>query len=266
MFGFAIAFFVLFRVKIHSPCCDAWQNCEDSDDPGEVHCREDVDESKKLFGDVGLAMVTSFGMMLGETQLESLALLTHQGFLRFVGTVMYVLYLLAMMIVLLNLLIAIMGDSFDRVKNSEEVHFMKGRAQVIDDLETMMSKEKRDDYSMQLGRYLHVLVPKSKDESRGDWKGRLREMQKLVRKEMGSNMQDLKDDLRGMKAQYAELIRRMDGANYSHEHAPLDLTQSGNAPAQESPVGEIGSFVEYLEMLGDQHSSSSSSHRSYTLI
>ncbi|GMH36409.1 hypothetical protein BSKO_04277 [Bryopsis sp. KO-2023] len=273
LFGFAIAFFVLFRVKIHSPCCDNWQDCQDSDDQREANCCEDVEvvhaiESKKLFGDVGLSMVTTFGMMLGETQLESLALLAHQGFLRFVGTIMYILYLLAMMIVLLNLLIAVMGDSFDRVKNTEELHFMKGRAQVIDDVETMMSEEKRDAYSYQLGRYLHVLVPRSREECpRSEWKGRLREMQKLIKNEMGSNMQNVQGELQALRTQYAELARRVSSASHHNEYSWPGLTDphlSSNAGQQESPGGEISSFVEYLEMI--QPRSSSSSEDSFTLI
>lgn len=41
-------------------------------------------------------------------------------------------YLVTEMIVLLNLLIAIMGDTFDRVKSTEEAQMLLGRAKFID--------------------------------------------------------------------------------------------------------------------------------------
>lgn len=55
------------------------------------------------------------------------------------GLTFFILYMLAILIVLLNLLIAIMGDTFDRVKGTEDTQFLLGRADVIDDVEAMLS-------------------------------------------------------------------------------------------------------------------------------
>lgn len=51
-----------------------------------------------------------------------------------------------MMIVLLNLLIAIMSDSYDRVKSQDVAEFIKCRAMVIDDSEATMSDEEIKDH------------------------------------------------------------------------------------------------------------------------
>ena len=42
---------------------------------------------------------------------------------------------------MLNLLIGIMGDSFDRVRSEEEAEFLKGQAIVIDDFEAGLSDD-----------------------------------------------------------------------------------------------------------------------------
>lgn len=47
------------------------------------------------------------------------------GVFRVVGTLMCLFYLISMMIILLNLLIAVMGDSYERVKNNEATQFSK---------------------------------------------------------------------------------------------------------------------------------------------
>lgn len=60
--------------------------------------------------------------------------------LSWLTTTFFVLYMLAMMITLLNLLIGVMGDSFDKVRSQEEAEFLKGRASVIDDFEAGMSE------------------------------------------------------------------------------------------------------------------------------
>lgn len=52
--------------------------------------------------------------------------------------------MITIMIILLNLLIAIMGDTFDRVKGTEDTQFLLGRADVIDDVEAMLSQQEKD--------------------------------------------------------------------------------------------------------------------------
>ncbi|GMH44506.1 hypothetical protein BSKO_12458 [Bryopsis sp. KO-2023] len=166
MIGFAIAFYVLFRVNLNRPCIlektvlmgrnltameggnVSVANATDEDIQVRVttqvkieQCEESKQEAQSLYGSVGLSMLTAFGMMLGETQLDSLSAL--DGSLRVIGTIMFVIYLLAIMIVLLNLLIAVMGDSFDRVKNTEENQFLLARSEVMNDMESMMSQKKR---------------------------------------------------------------------------------------------------------------------------
>lgn len=49
------------------------------------------------------------------------------------------------MIVLLNLLIAIMGDTFDRVKDSEEIQLLIGRAKFIDACEAALSEAQKEE-------------------------------------------------------------------------------------------------------------------------
>ena len=56
---------------------------------------------------------------------------------------MFPLYLLAQMVVLLNFLISIMGDTFDRVKSKEEARLLIGRAEFIDWCEAGLSRSKR---------------------------------------------------------------------------------------------------------------------------
>jgi len=45
------------------------------------------------------------------------------------------------MIVMVNMLIAIMGDTFDRVKSTEEEQLLMGRAMFIDACEAQLSKK-----------------------------------------------------------------------------------------------------------------------------
>lgn len=59
-------------------------------------------------------------------------------------TVMFVFYLISQSIVLLNLLIALMGDTFDKVKSTEDAQLLLGRAKIIDACEAAMSQKQKD--------------------------------------------------------------------------------------------------------------------------
>lgn len=61
---------------------------------------------------------------------------------RVLAAVLLAIFLAAVAIILLNLLIAIMGDSFDRVKNHEKTHFLQKRAEVIQDMEMALSRKR----------------------------------------------------------------------------------------------------------------------------
>lgn len=82
-------------------------------------------EAESRFGNVGRAFVTTFGMMLGETQLDSLWVFDDSYLLKAVGTGLFMIYLMGLMVVLLNLLIAVMGHIFSYIKENEELHFLK---------------------------------------------------------------------------------------------------------------------------------------------
>ena len=196
--GFAIAFFVLFRNERSNDCDDdkssqsdqetdslagessaiALENLNQShvDSSSCLQTKEDIND---LFGTFDKTMVTMFSMMLGEVSDTALLLFKLEPGLRLVGIGMFVLYLLAVTIVLLNLLIAIMGDGFDRVKATDMSYFLKKRAQIIDDMELGMSRDRQDEIASLIGTYLHVLMPKHKSEVQqsGEWQGRMRDVQ-----------------------------------------------------------------------------------------
>ncbi len=53
-------------------------------------------------------------------------------------------YGILMLIVLVNLLIAIMNDTYDRIKETEEIEVLHNRARLIVDLESLLTKEMRE--------------------------------------------------------------------------------------------------------------------------
>lgn len=53
-------------------------------------------------------------------------------------------YGILMLIVLVNLLIAIMNDTYDRIKETEEIEVLHNRARLIVDLESLLTRGMRE--------------------------------------------------------------------------------------------------------------------------
>ena len=61
-------------------------------------------------------------------------------------TIVFLCYMFVETVVLLNMLIAIMGDTFDRVRSREELQLLKGRAKYIDAGEAALNKWEHSSY------------------------------------------------------------------------------------------------------------------------
>ena len=86
-------------------------------------------------------------------------------------------------IVMLNLLIAIMGDIFDRIQENARAEFTFARAQIILEFEEVLSKEEKENKEW-FPTWLQVLVPKLDvdDDVWIKWGGRVRSLKNSVRK------------------------------------------------------------------------------------
>eukprot|EP00803_Ostreobium_quekettii_P000758 evm.model.scf_2069.1 EVM.evm.TU.scf_2069.1 scf_2069:9780-19707(+) len=189
LFGFGFAFFVLYRHERN----------------GEGVSGEETDEAiDTQFGNIGRSMITMFGMMLGEFDFDVLYAPRNAE----VSIALFIVYMGVMMIILLNLLIAIMGDSYSNIKDSENAHFMKARAEAIDDVESMMSTDRRRKIDEGIGQYLHVLVPRHPRGRLPELEGQGRAMEKRFRRVMKGGLrktqQILKKALAGQKKLHRE--------------------------------------------------------------
>eukprot|EP00210_Caulerpa_lentillifera_P006592 g6297.t1 len=107
------------------------------------------------FSSFGRTMYTLFQYMFGLNQ----ANIVRHGPGKSASMILFVLYMIAMAIILLNMVIAVLGDSFSSIQNSREARFNEARAKAIDDIESMLSSKKKKFLREENAGYLHVLVP-----------------------------------------------------------------------------------------------------------
>jgi hypothetical protein len=106
------------------------------------------------YGQPGTALFATYNMLfLGDFDVGLL-----DGEYTVLARVLFVLTMLFVAIILLNLLIAIMGDSYTRIQEKSEVEFLRLRATVLLEYELFMSPEELADQT-KFPKWLHVLVP-----------------------------------------------------------------------------------------------------------
>eukprot|EP00210_Caulerpa_lentillifera_P008054 g7691.t1 len=129
--GFSLALFTLFQQSLH-------QENSNEHDVEEVDCCEStLDKINASFGTPIMAMLTLFYAMIGTFDVE---IYSNSGNLSPLIVFVFVLYLSIQAIVMFNMLIAIMSDTFDRVKSTEEEQLLMGRARFIDACEAALSE------------------------------------------------------------------------------------------------------------------------------
>mmetsp|Transcript_18845 Transcript_18845/g.33656 ORF Transcript_18845/g.33656 Transcript_18845/m.33656 type:complete len:361 (-) Transcript_18845:366-1448(-) len=135
MLGFGAAFAVIFAGQL--PC-----------DP-ELHdkCRYNVAYSSLTY-----SFTSMIGLLLGDiTVLEF-----FNSPLPFWSVMFMIAYEFLVFVVLFNMLIALMADTFVKVKESEELQFMRGRAGIICSMEDVMPNKMANRFKL-FPRYLHIV-------------------------------------------------------------------------------------------------------------
>ena len=98
------------------------------------------------------------------------------------SVITFVLYTVFVLIVAMNLLIAIMGDSYDRVRESQTVHGRLQRAEALVAMDWLVRRVGRRE-SCFPPYFLHVLAAADEDENEvadNDWGGRLKQLKRTI--------------------------------------------------------------------------------------
>ena len=141
MIGFGAGFAVLFSNQ---------QQCEE-DNPFCIF--------NEAYDTIIFAFTSMIGLLLGDIGVLDFFNSPHPAW----SVIMMIVYEFFVFVVLFNMLIALMADTFVEVKEKEEVEFLRGRADIICSQEETMSAKQLSDPKL-FPRYLHTLVRKEDAE------------------------------------------------------------------------------------------------------
>ena len=151
LMGAASSFFVLMTINYTPADCE-WEGEWDGITKQDLEQLEDCAAPLSFWGMIMLV----FGMMLGNFSHDYFDSL---GNYQLLGHMLFILYMVFQMILLLNLLIALMGDSYEKVQEKAKTEALRERAGLLVEIELVMGQKylERNNYCP---RWLHTLVPK----------------------------------------------------------------------------------------------------------
>ena len=124
---------------------------------------------------------------------------------------LFIVFMYLVNIILLNLLIAIMGDIFDQIQEKARAQFLYSKAKLILEFEDIMSEEDLKSNEM-FPTWLQVLKSTASENGNADdsWVGKLRAIKKSI-VNVGDEVDKKVDNLAaGLKADNAELKAKVD--------------------------------------------------------
>eukprot|EP00210_Caulerpa_lentillifera_P003428 g3271.t1 len=198
--AFGIALFIMFQHVI--------RHHESSPDDDET-----FENIKSSFKNPQKVLLTLFYAMIGTYEVE---VYSDSGSLSPFIVFTFVVYLSIQSIVMFNLLIAIMSDTYDRVKSTEEEQLLMGRARFIDACEAALTKNQIKKMESGIGKYLYVILQQDVNlsEELTLWQGRVKvieeNVRKIVTKSQATIMENMRRDISVLKEEIKGDINILD--------------------------------------------------------
>ena len=167
----AVAFLLLFANQVG----DNDELADDMDDDTALGLRKSSPVSRFFY-----ALLTMFNMgILGNFSTEGFASSANQEW----TTILFIIYMVLVMVVALNAVIAVLGDSFEKVQERKTAEQNRERAGLIIEYYDTMSVKQRNDLEIET-TWTHSLVPQSEYSAGGDeqWVGKIKAINKTINK------------------------------------------------------------------------------------
>ena len=130
------------------------------------------------------AFIFSYKMGLGDFDTDGFDTVDEE-----VLWIIFFINTLIILIVLLNLVIAIMGDTFDRVQETQEKSLLKELSQMIRENEFLLSRKR----VFKRSKYVIVIEPeKAEGEGKGTWEGKLNQLKTFIEESSEAHISHLK--------------------------------------------------------------------------
>jgi len=142
MFGFALAFCVLYRHVEPKEDGTPDANMFSYDDAHNSEATDDEEDSTSIheaFGTFRRSFFTVFSYTFGDFEMDIL----YNAPEPVTALILFVLYVVIISIILLNMLIALMSEKFAQINEKRKTQVIEARARAIDDIDSMLSNSRR---------------------------------------------------------------------------------------------------------------------------
>ena len=167
-------------------------------------------------------LLIGFEMLLGDWDLKNFESSYENGMTASTDSALlaFTFYMIFVTVISMNLLIAIMGDAFDRVRENQRVEGRMEKARVLSEIEDNWLWLLRSRNKLLFPKYFHVLAPRLNDDQSNaftmgknmvngslDWEGRVRTILNSVNQNK-ANIMRLEEYVKANMEEIKEILRR----------------------------------------------------------
>ncbi|KAF6261993.1 hypothetical protein COO60DRAFT_1699557 [Scenedesmus sp. NREL 46B-D3] len=148
-----------------------------------------IDAEEQVFGSLEDSMMQLFTIMFGDVQFSTLKTIMNVNTVASrLAVILACVYALLLLIVLVNLLIAIVDETYGTVKEGEADQMLRNKALIIDEIEsTLTDAVVQDLNSRVLLPYVHILIPQAARADpfkRRDMHTKLRKLKQFIKERL----------------------------------------------------------------------------------
>lgn len=140
------------------------------------------------------------------------------------------LYMVLIVILFLNILIAVISDGFERVMERSALSTRYEKASIITEIEVLMSEAELNNPDL-FPLWIHALVPKENLGQQTNWQGRMWAMKQHISMEMEKTRAQMTADLHEVVGSCDNLLEKIEELNNSVEASTSTTLQKINANA-----------------------------------
>ena len=176
------------------------------------------------FGKWSSSLIHTFNMMLGEFDMEWFDYSVSRPFTQFV----FIIYMFIVSIVLLNLLIAIMADSYSRVQSKARSEGLSQKAKIMLEMLALQSSQENERYEKEV-TWVHLLKPRHRQlHSEQDWQGQINAVEKHIRHALEKSQEDIVRNIGSQIRQLRTAVYNLQQDTVDFEHSEADNLKNQN--------------------------------------
>ena len=148
-----------------------------------------------------------------------------------------------------NMLIAIMGDTFDKVTEHRDVNATKSKLELMADLVAILEQEEKEDNKEIFFFTVQPEADDEEDEEQDEWMGTIKTMSRVINKTKSDLKGQISENCKGLENRIEEFVSQGEVMNQNYKEYVEEVSDKSAKDVRENINGMDERFEKQLNEL-----------------